>query len=115
MYGKACHLPVEVEHKSYWAIRQYNEGVDKTGDHRKLQLNELEEIRNDAYENAKISKAKMKVINDQHIHHKSFFVGQKVFLYNSLLHLFLGKLRSKWSGPYQVRKVFPMVLLRSEI
>ena len=58
MYGKACHLPIEVEHKAYWAIRQYNERVGEVGNHHKLQLNELEEIRNDAYKNAKISKAK---------------------------------------------------------
>ena len=107
VYGKACHLPVEIEHKAYWAIRKYNEGLSEAENNRKLQLNELDEIRNDAYENAKISKAKMKVHHDQHIQRKNFYVGQKVLLYNSRLHLFPGKLRSKWSGPYLIKEIFP--------
>ena len=107
VYGKACHLPVEIEHKAYWAIRQFNENLEEAGSLRKLQLNELEELRNDAYENAKISKAKIKIRHDQQIHRKTFHVGQNVLLYNSRLHLFLEKLRSRWSGPYQITEIFP--------
>lgn len=50
VYGKACHLPIELEHRAYWAIKQLNFSLDKTGERRKLQLNELEEIRHDAYD-----------------------------------------------------------------
>ena len=81
--------------------------MDEAGQHRKLQLNELEELRNDAFENAKLSKQKMKAYHDAHIHRKSFYEGQKVLLYDSKLHLFPGKLRSKWKGPYVVKHVLP--------
>ena len=86
------------------------------GINRKLELNELEEIRNDAYENAKIYKERTRVFHDKHILRKSFEKGMKVLLYNSRLHLFPGKLRSRWLGPYIVHKVFDygaVELLRS--
>ncbi|KAL5549093.1 hypothetical protein UlMin_004324 [Ulmus minor] len=79
----------------------------KAGIQRKLQLNELEEIRNDAYNCGKRYKDQMKKIHDKNILRKSFFSGQKVLLYNSRLHLFPGKLRSRWSGPFLVRTIFP--------
>lgn len=80
---------------------------DKADTLRKLQLNELEKIRNDAYESAKRYKDQMKVFHDKNIPRKSFTPGQKVLLYNSRLHLFPRKLRSKWSGPFIVHTVFP--------
>ena len=100
VYGKQCHLPLELKYKAMWAIKKLNFDFQAVKEKRLLQLNELEEMRNEAYDNARIYKDKTKKWHDQKILRKEFRVGDQV-------KLFLGKLKSRWSGPCTVVIVIP--------
>ncbi|GJU51359.1 reverse transcriptase domain-containing protein [Tanacetum coccineum] len=107
VYGKSCHLPIELEHKAHWALKHANFNLKTTGDHRKLQLNELNELRDQAYENSLIYKERTKKLHDSKIKNHIFNVGDRVLLFNSHLKIFSGKLKTRWSGPFTITKVFP--------
>nr|GFB84044.1 reverse transcriptase domain-containing protein [Tanacetum cinerariifolium] len=107
VYGKSCHLPLELEHKAYWALKHANFNLKTARDHRKLQLNELHEHRDKAYENSLIYKKRTKKLHESKIKNRIFNVGDQVLLFNSRLKVFSGNLKSRWSGPFTITKVYP--------
>ena len=90
VYGKQCHLPLELEYKAMWAIKKMNYDFQAVKEKRFLQLNKLEELRNEAYGNARIYKEKTKKWHDQRILRKEFKIGESVLLYNLRLRYFMG-------------------------
>ena len=106
VYGKACHLPVEIEYKAWWAFQKLNLDMNRAGLKRMPEIDELAKLRNDAYFNSKIAKDRQKKWHDQLITRKTFNQGDQVLLYDSKLHLFSGKLKSRWTGPFIIHQAY---------
>ncbi|XP_038891716.1 uncharacterized protein LOC120081115 [Benincasa hispida] len=106
VFGKTCHLSLELEYKVMWAVKKLNFDLKAAGEKRKLQLLELDEWRLQAYENSKIYKERTKQWHDKRLYEKNLKTGQRVLLFNSRLRLFPGKLKSHWSRPFIIKKVF---------
>nr|GEU57771.1 DNA-directed DNA polymerase [Tanacetum cinerariifolium] len=101
---KACHEgPIRGHHGTNFTAKK----VFDAGDHQKLQLNELNELHDKAYENYLIYKEKTKKIHDSKIKNRIFNVGDRVLLFNSRLKILSKKLKTRWSGPFTITKVFP--------
>ena len=77
-------------------------------------MNELDELRRESYESSRIYKERLKLFHDKNIVRKTFALQQKVLLYSSRLHIFPGKLRSRWIGPFIVKVVYPYGVVEIE-
>nr|GEU35742.1 reverse transcriptase domain-containing protein [Tanacetum cinerariifolium] len=107
VYEKASHLPIKLEHKTCWALKHANFDLQITGNYRKVQHNELNELRDQVYENSIIYKEKTKRLHYLKIKDRVFNIGDRVLLFNSRLKIFFGKLKSRWSRPFTISHVFP--------
>ncbi|XP_057540609.1 uncharacterized protein LOC130818454 [Amaranthus tricolor] len=98
---------MELEHKANWAVKTLNFDLKVASSKRLIDINELDEIRLDTYKSALLYKEKTKRWHDQSFIRREFKVGELVLVYNSRLKFFAGKLKSTWSGPFKVIRVFP--------
>ncbi|XP_017442990.1 uncharacterized protein LOC108348005 [Vigna angularis] len=107
VYGKACHLPVEMEHRALFPLKFLNYDSCDTAEKRRRKIIELEEMWLHAYDSSKNYKEKVKFYHDKKLVKKVFNPRQQVLMFNSRLKLFPGKLKSKWSDPFMIKNVLP--------
>ena len=105
VFGKPCHLPLQLEYKPMWAIKKLNCDIQAAKEKRLVQINELEELRIEACDNARIHKEKTKRWHDQKILRKKFKTIEQVLLYNSRLKIFPGKLKSSQNSQRKDQEV----------
>nr|XP_016488541.1 PREDICTED: uncharacterized protein LOC107808516 [Nicotiana tabacum] len=87
VFGKACHLPIELEHRALWALRQLNLDMEVVGTNRVIELHELDNFHYHAFANTRLYKERMKMFLDENIAEQNFIFGDLVLLYNSRLKL----------------------------
>ncbi|XP_070017677.1 uncharacterized protein [Nicotiana sylvestris] len=107
VFRKSCHLLVELEYKAMRALKKLNLEWDIAANLRIEKLNELDKFRFHAYSSSSLYKDKMKYLHEKYARSKEFKEGDLVLLFNSRLRLLLGKLKSKWSGPFELLHITP--------
>ncbi|XP_076925477.1 uncharacterized protein LOC143588329 [Bidens hawaiensis] len=98
VYEKGCHLPVELAHRALLAVKNINLDYECAGKQRKLNICELEELRDEAYECGSTYKDKLKRVHDAKLRRMTFEKGQRVWLYNSRLMLFPRQIEEQVDG-----------------
>lgn len=115
VFEKSFYLHIELEHKAFLALKNLNLSWSDAGSLRLDQLSELDEFCLYAYKSLALYKEQMKFQHDKYIARRSFNIGDMVLLYNSSLRLFLGKLKSKWSGPFTIIQVYPHAAVKLKV
>lgn len=100
IFGKVCHLPVELEQKALWVLKRLNLSSKEANDLRLDQLNEMGKFY--LHKNSNLYKEKIKLYCDWKIEKREFQVEDLILLFNSRFKLFLGKLNSQWFNPFKV-------------
>src|SRR4051812_25190845 len=106
VYAKAFHLPLELENKAFWAVRELNADPKLAGEKRLMNLTCLDKWRSEDYESAKMFKENVNKWHDKRILKREFNVGDKVLLYRSRFRFSPSKLLCKWEGPYHIEEVY---------
>ena len=104
--AKLAILPLELEHKAFWVVRELNANPKLASEKRLMNLTSLDEWRSEAYERAKMFNEKVKKWHDKRILKREFNVGDKVLLFRSRFRFSPGKLLSRWEGPFHIEEVY---------
>lgn len=105
LFGKECHLPIELDNREYWVIKRLNLSMFDAGKKQIARITWVKKIKNTAYKNFKIYKTKIKAFHDKQLRWREFKENQREWFYNSRFKLFLGKLKSRLDGPFIIIKV----------